>query len=108
MEEKKELKFDAKDVEENKGLAALSYIFILFLIPLLTKKDSKFCQAHAKQGLVMCIVDVVASFLVVIPVIGWLLSLLVFVVSIIALINALQGKYWPIPVVDGWTKYFNI
>jgi hypothetical protein len=39
---------DPKDVADNKLVAALSYIWILFLIPLLAKRDSKFCQFHAK------------------------------------------------------------
>ena len=41
------------DVEANKTVAALSYISILFLVPLLGKRDSKFAQFHAKQGLIL-------------------------------------------------------
>ena len=39
---------DPKDVEENKLIAAVGYLGILFLIPLLAKKDSPFAQFHAK------------------------------------------------------------
>ena len=33
-------KFEQKDVDDSKVIAALSYIWILFLVPLLVKKDS--------------------------------------------------------------------
>ncbi len=37
--------FDPKDIEQNKGVAVLSYLWILFAIPLFLKRDSKFSQA---------------------------------------------------------------
>lgn len=49
-------KFDAQDIEKHKGIACLSYIFLLFLVPLLTEKESKFAQFHAKQGMALFIV----------------------------------------------------
>lgn len=59
---------EKKDVEQNKIIALLSYLWLLCLVPLLLKPKSKFCKFHAKQGLVMCI----AWFLSWIPFIGWL------------------------------------
>ncbi|MCX6088348.1 MAG: hypothetical protein NTV78_04145 [Caldiserica bacterium] len=41
MEEIKE--FDPKDIEENRVLASLSYIWILFIVSLMVKRESKFC-----------------------------------------------------------------
>ncbi len=41
------------EVDEGKALAAIGYLGILFLIPLLAKKDNKFCQHHGKQGAVL-------------------------------------------------------
>lgn len=86
--------FDPKDVEENKLMAALSYLGLLVLIPLLAKKDSKFAQTHAKQGLILCIAEFIFG---IIPFLGWLLELVLLVVALIALINAIQGKFWKIP-----------
>ena len=100
--------FDAKDVEENKVVAALSYLWILFLVPLLSKKESAFAQFHAKQGLVLCVVWVIGSFFFWFPVIGWLAALLVFVVNIMALIKAFSGEAWKIPVVYDLSKKLNI
>lgn len=88
-----EQKFDPKDIEANKGIACLSYIGILFLIPMLAKKESKFAQEHAKQGMVMFI----AALLMAIPVIGWIWGVVVLVTNVIAIINTLQGKFWKIP-----------
>ncbi|MFH1781618.1 MAG: hypothetical protein ABH835_03330 [Patescibacteria group bacterium] len=108
MEEQKKpveekMTFDPKDVEENKAIACLSYLGILFLIPLLAKKDSKFAQTHAKQGLVMAI----AAVLVVIPFVGWVWGLIVIIVDIIAIVKTLQGEYWKIPGANNIAKKFN-
>ena len=54
-------------VEEGKALAWLSYIGILFLVPLLAKKDNAFCMHHAKQGLVYFIIEFCLAILLVIP-----------------------------------------
>jgi len=96
--------FDPKDVEENKVLACLSYVSILFLIPMLVKKDSKFCQAHAKQGLIMFI----GLLFGVIPVIGWLWAMVLVVIDVIAIIHTLQGKFWKIPGAYDLSQKFNL
>jgi len=56
-----------KDIEENKVAAALSYVWILCLVPLFLKKNSKFCQFHAKQGLLLFIVEVIGMVIFPIP-----------------------------------------
>ncbi|MEK7181813.1 MAG: hypothetical protein AAB519_03530 [Patescibacteria group bacterium] len=93
------------DVEDNKLVAALSYVSILFLVPLLAKKESPFCQFHAKQGLVLCVASFVFSF---IPVIGWLANVGLLVVAIIAIIQTLSGKSWEIPVAYDLSKKINL
>ncbi len=100
--------FDKKDIADNKAIAALSYLWILFLIPLLAKKDSKFCQENAKQGLVLFIVWIVGMFVFWFPFIGWLAWLVVLVVNIIALIKTLSGEFWEIPIIGPWRKKFNL
>lgn len=97
--------FDAKDIEDSKVIAALSYLGVLVFIPLLTKKDSAFAQAHAKQGLVMLIAIVILGF---VPVVGWALDIVLIVINLIALINTLQGKYWKIPLAHDMSKKMNI
>lgn len=97
-----EMKFDQKDIDENKVMACLSYVGILFLIPMLAKKESRFCQEHAKQGIVMFI----AALLIAIPFIGWIWGLVVITIDVISIINTLQGKFWKIPGAYDLSKKF--
>lgn len=99
------LVFDQKDIADNKFIAALSYLGILFLVPLLVKKESPFAQFHAKQGLVLCIAFFVFSF---IPFLGWMVNLFLLVVVIIALIKTLSGEAWELPFVKDVVKKLNI
>jgi len=102
--------FDPKDVEENKVLASLSYISILFLVPMLVKKDSRFCMEHAKQGLALFIIEVALSIISFIPILGWILraigGVVLFIVSLVGFIYALQGNFWKIPLIYDIAKNF--
>lgn len=104
--------FDSKDVQENKVIACLSYLGILVLIPLLAKKDSKFAQEHAKQGLVLLIAEIIGSIVSMIPIIGWLaapfIGLIFLVVAIVALVKCLMGEFWEIPVLGSYRSKINI
>jgi uncharacterized membrane protein len=40
-----------------KGLAWLSYVGLLFLIPLFARKDSEYCKFHVKEGATLFAVD---------------------------------------------------
>lgn len=93
-----------QDIRENKIWALLSYLGVLCLIPLLAKKDSKFAQFNAKQGLLMFILE----FFIWIPVLGWLLGIALFIAWIFAVINVLQGKYWKIPILGDYAEKINI
>ncbi len=103
---------DQKDVAENRIVAAIGYVFILCLLPLLGKKESKYAQFHGKQGLVLTIAGVVlwlASFvLAFIPVLGWLVMVLgwmsLVVLAILGIVNALAGKYWEMPFLGKYAK----
>jgi uncharacterized membrane protein len=94
----------------------LSYLGILALIPLLTKKDDSEVQWHAKNGLALAIVWVVIWILVTIlsfglamahiPIVGCgigtiscIIHLALLVVDIIAMVKAIGGQRFRIPVV---------
>ena len=80
---------------DDKLMGALSYLGILVLIPLLTKKDSSFVQFHAKQGLVLFIGEVLLWW---IPFVGWFfLGPILSILALIALIMAIMGRKWKIP-----------
>lgn len=105
---------DQGDIEKNKGMAVLGYIGILCLIPLLAAKESKFAQFHAKQGLALFLFEIVVGILYAIPgvnvvmfFIGWILYVLILILAIMGIVNALQGKYWKMPVLGGLAEKFN-
>jgi uncharacterized membrane protein len=105
-----------REVEEGIVWAIIGYIGILFLVPLLAKKDNKFALYHAKQGLVLFIADiivwVVAFILMFIPFIGWLIGailwILLLVLFIIGIVNAATGKYKALPIIGGIAEKWKI
>jgi len=96
--------FDKKDIEDNKAIAAIGYIGILCLVPLLAKKDSKYAQEHGKQGAVLFAAWIAVWILGMIPVIGWFIiwplgMIGLSILSLICLIKAVQGEFWEVPVI---------
>lgn len=105
--------FDKKDVEENVAMGVLSYIWILWLVPLLAAPSSKFAKYHANQGLILFIFEMVGGFvlgiLTIIPYIGfvfWILlsifELLCLILAILGIVNAVQGKAKELPLIGKW------
>jgi len=107
MAEKNPMGVD-KDVEENKVIAAIGYLWILCFIPLFLKKDSKFAKFHGKQALVLFIIDIIVAFLFWIPVIDWILWLLVVIASVVGLLQALSGKWYKMPVIGQLADKINL
>jgi uncharacterized membrane protein len=96
---------DPQDVEKNKVMAILAYI--IFFIPLIAARESKFAMYHANQGLVLFLAAVVINIVGgLIPFIGWFLILpfgwiAVLVFAIIGIINASKGEVKPLPLIGG-------
>lgn len=101
-----------KDIEENKVLAAIGYIWILFLLPLLLKPKSAFCKFHAKQALVIFIASLINSVIFMVPVLGWIIGFVGFValvfLTILGILKALGGEYYEMPYVAEYAKKINI
>ncbi len=93
--------YDAQDIEKNKVMAVLAYI--IFLIPLLAAKDSKFARFHTNQGLVLFIGAILSSVIAAIPLIGWIIApiagLAITVLAIIGILNALNGRAKELPLI---------
>ncbi len=93
------------DVAKNKGIAIAAYI--IFFLPLLAAKDSPFARYHANQGLILVLFSVVVNALGwLVPVLGWFVigpigNLLVFLLFILGVINAAQGRMKPLPLIGG-------
>jgi len=100
-----------KDAEDNKFMGVLAYLGILVIIPILAAKESPFAKFHSNQGLILCIVWVALWFvgfiLAFLPIIGWLISLALyigcFVFMILGIINALNGEMKELPVIGKFT-----
>jgi len=96
---------DPADVEKNRLMAALAYIGILVLIPLFAAKDSKFARFHTNQGLILCLIAIACYFLRDIKLVGWLFTLLgivIFILAVVGIVYALQGKAKELPVIGNW------
>lgn len=96
------------DVEENMYVAALSYLGVLCLIPLFLKRDSAFTQSHAKQGLVLFIVEIGGMFFYWFPIFGQLLLLALILASAYGIKQTLEGKEWEIPYIGKFAEKLNI
>lgn len=97
---------------DDKGMALLSYLFLLCLIPLLTKKDSNFVQFHAKQGLVLVIAWFINWIIFMIPILGWIIgflgNLLLLGLSIMGIVNVVQGKKEELPFIGKYGRKINL
>jgi uncharacterized membrane protein len=89
---------------EEKIWGAVSYLSFLCILPLLTKKNSLYCQFHAKQGLVLAILFTLVKFFWVIRMFIPFLGLLEIIIVVSAAIQAYVGRWWKIPGVYGWSK----
>ena len=96
--------------EEKDLTAVLSYLGILFLVPLLARKDNAFAQFHAKQGLVLFIAEVATMMIAWIPFIGWFVGFIAWIIwivlSIIGIMNVLGGKQVPLPIIGKLAQKF--
>ena len=101
-----------KDIEENKVLAAIGYIGILCLLPLILKPKSAYCKFHGKQALSIFIVEAISYAFYAIPVFGRFLfvigSVSTLILSILGLLKALKGEFWEMPYVAEYAKKINI
>ena len=105
-------KTGSSDAEENKLIAAIGYLGILCLIPLLGKKDSPFAQFHGKQGLVLFLSGIVLGLVAWIPFLGWLVGAVaglgLFILFLIGIMNALGGKMEKLPVIGQYADKINL
>ncbi|MCX8094677.1 MAG: hypothetical protein N3D74_00590 [Caldisericia bacterium] len=105
-----EIKIDKED--ERRIISAISYIPLLFIIPLVLVKDDQFVHSHAKQGFVLFIFEVVIWVLGKIPLIGWIfkyiIGVIIFLVALYAFIEALLGKFYKIPIIGDISEEFKI
>jgi uncharacterized membrane protein len=97
------------DIDEKNIFAALCYVGVLILVPWLVRKEDPFVNWHIRQGLLVLavlILSLIASAWI--AVVGNLVFLLVMLVDVIALVQALMGKSWKIPLLGNLASRFRI
>ena len=108
--------YDTQDIQTNKVWAALSYVGILFILPLLVNGgQSRYAKYHANQGFILFLANIVvgiaSAILGKIPVLGAVLSALLSLASlalmIIGIINAANGKAKQLPLIGGLFHVFD-
>lgn len=102
---------------ENKNIMAIfAYLWILIIIPFLTdSKKEPFVKYHLKQGLALLIFEavgwVLGWFLIFIPFLGWLIMwlwwLAALILTIVGVVNVLNGVEKELPLVGQFGKRFN-
>ena len=101
---------DPNDVAQNKTMAIIAYI--LFFMPIITGDywESPFVKFHTNQGTVLflaCAVAMVVSSIFMAAAIRIILiplcSIAVFALCIMGIINAVNGKMKPLPIIGKFT-----
>lgn len=109
---------DPQDAEQNKVMGILAYI--IFLIPLLAARESKFAMYHTNQGLVLFLGAVALGIAytllstILFAIVGWrgalavggflsLLSTIIYlgigVFAVLGIVNAAKGECKPLPLI---------
>ncbi len=104
------------NAQKNTSIAAMGYIFVFWVFPLIKSKNSKFCSFHGRQGFVLFLFEMmIAVFIGIlskIPVLGdgmmmifTPLALLFFLtVSLVGIWHAFKGERWDMPIISEFTK----
>ncbi|NOS67126.1 MAG: hypothetical protein HOO67_02055 [Candidatus Peribacteraceae bacterium] len=84
------------DIEQNKDIAAFSYLWIMSVVVYFLKRKSPFVRFHAKQAMVLFLLSVIFLF---IPIVSKILELGVLALMVLGFINAAQGHKKDIPII---------
>ncbi|MBR4655856.1 MAG: zinc-ribbon domain-containing protein [Oscillospiraceae bacterium] len=92
--------FRSEDIAQNKAMSILAYLGILAVIPLFAAKDSPFARYHTNQGLVLLVCEFAVWILgKIFSFLGTIGGILAFILAVIGIINALNGRAKELPVI---------
>ncbi|MBF0273099.1 MAG: hypothetical protein HQL98_13700 [Magnetococcales bacterium] len=90
-------------------MAALSYMGILCLVPVLLNQNDRYVDFHARQGLVLWIWSVLSFFAMHIPGLGPYLfstsTVMVLFLSAFGLLSVALNQCWKIPFIATLATY---
>ena len=85
-------------------ISAVSYLWILFFLPLVLIPRSGFGRFHANQALLNLLWGVVFGILnKVIPGLRWIFGLIMLIYPIWGIVTAMMGQEKPFPVIGKYT-----
>ena len=89
--------------EEGRLAAILSYIPLLCFIPLLNMKDNKEARFHARQGVILFLIELVAVLFLIDGISDFVFKGILIVaiaLSVVGVYFALQGKSYKLPIIS--------
>ncbi len=99
---------------DSKIWAFLAYLLSVvgFVLVMLTRKGDKYAMYHAKQSLVLFLAWVLTWVIAMVPFIGWLVSwvlaIILLILWVLGMVNALNGKQTPLPVIGQFADKINL
>lgn len=92
----------------SKVMAAMSYLGILCLVPLIMNRQDPYVRFHARQGVILWMIEVLAIYTLLLPAFGKIFfkfaSFTCVILSIIGLVAVLLGRAWKFPYVGDWAE----
>ena len=85
--------------ETSRRMGMLSYIWGLWLLPMIFRRDDAFTMYHAKQGLILSVVSAIASVAGSIIGLGWVVTVARILMIIKGINTAKEGKMEPLPYI---------
>ncbi len=88
--------------EEGRMAAIMAYIPILCFIPLLNMKDNKEAHFHARQGVLLFLIEVLAVIFLIDGISRFVFKALLIIavaLSVVGIYFALQGKNYKLPII---------
>ncbi|MCK4574507.1 MAG: hypothetical protein KAU36_09050 [candidate division Zixibacteria bacterium] len=88
--------------EEGRMAAVMSYIPILCFVPLLNMKDNKEARFHARQGVLLFLIELLAVIFLVDGISDFVFKAILIVavaLSVVGIYFALQGKNYKLPII---------
>ncbi|MFH1837006.1 MAG: hypothetical protein ABH862_02670 [Candidatus Omnitrophota bacterium] len=97
---------------EKSLFSAIAYISVFCLVPVLMKKQDEFIKFHARQGLMLFILEVGIWIVSVLPIFGGIIytlgMLICGMLSLVAIVQVLMGKKWKMPIIGDWAENLKI
>lgn len=89
-------------------LSALGYIGFLCILPLVLRRDSRFCNYHGKQGLVLAIADMILRIFTFWTGFYTFILILIYAVMIYSAVRAYRGNEFTLPLISDIAKELKI